>query len=124
MPAFVCKSQHSMLRSPPQPSWSNEYGSTLLSLQCLVYRSIQCCDLHTFPGIYNIRYYICLLLCAYRSIQCCTPLPSLVCLMNHGSVLSIAAFNVAIRVNSLPQHSMLQLGLIFSFTENFSFVCR
>ena len=77
MPAFVCKSQHSMLRSLSKPSWSIEYGSTLLSLQCLVYRSIQCCDLHIFPTLYNIRYYISWEICAKRSIGCCPLLASL-----------------------------------------------
>ena len=68
MPAFVCKSQHWMLRSPSKPSWSNEYGSTLLSLQCLVYCSIQCCNLHTFLSLCYTLFSTCWEMCANRSI--------------------------------------------------------
>ena len=57
--------------------------------------SIQCCDLHTFPSIYNRMYYIGWEICANHSIECCPPLA-----------------NWVLRVSSLSQHPMLQFAHI------------
>ena len=74
MLAFTYKSQHWML---PYHVQSTEYDSTLFSLQCLVYHSIQCCNLYIMASIYNMRNYICQPLCTNCSVGCCSFLSSL-----------------------------------------------
>ena len=91
MLAFTYILQHWMLPSPIQSN-----GSTLPSLQCLVYRSIQCCNLYVIASIYYMRYYICQLLRTFCSIGCCNrPDTAVMAEQNHQTRQERAASNAA-----------------------------